>query len=158
MSLLKSTSKVLILLFIGVLIVQIHLFKSSVQKVLGEIRNVNSFPKCLQLHYKELDIKSEYLFRKCSVATDLVTSHQIHSNLCYYAVLFLANYVTSPYSIFFTPIAALLQAVLQANAEPSGIGVVETRNSKSSRNLTTCQIGPKWWRKMDLGQETWILY
>ena len=33
--------------------------------------------------------------------------------LCYYAVQFLANYGTIPYSVIFTPIAALLQAVLQ---------------------------------------------
>ena len=72
----------------------------------------------LQLQYIELDFKSEYLFRTCPVATDLVTSHQFHSsfNLCYYAVPFLlANYGTIPYSLIFTPIAALLQAVLQAN-------------------------------------------
>ena len=32
--------------------------------------------------------RSEYLFRTCSVATSLVTSHQNHSNLeCYYFVL-----------------------------------------------------------------------
>ena len=73
----------------------------------------------LELQYIELDFESDYLFRTCSVATDLVTSYQFHSNLCDYAVPFLlANYRTVPYSLIFTPIAALLQAVLPANTEP----------------------------------------
>ena len=58
-------------------------------------------------------LKSEYLFRTCSVATNMVTSLQIHSDLYYYFVSFLANYETISHSFFFTPIVALLQAVLQ---------------------------------------------
>ena len=79
----------------------------------------------------------------CSVATDLVTWHQFHSSLCYNAVPFLANYGTIAYSLIFTPIVALLQAVLQANTEPFRNGLVERRNKtlKTSRNHST---GPKW--------------
>ena len=97
----------------------------------------------LQLQYIELEFKSEYLIRTCSVATDLMTSHQFHSNLCFYAVPFLANYGTIPYSLFFTPIAALLQAVLQTKTEAFRNGLVETRNwtLKTSRNHRT---GPNW--------------
>ena len=83
----------------------------------------------LQLQYKELDFKSEDLFRTCSVATDLVALHHFYSNLCYYAVPFLlANYGTIPYSLIFTPMAALLQAVLQAIMEPFQNGRVGTKN------------------------------
>ena len=102
----------------------------------------------LQLQYIELDFKREYLFRTCSVATDLVTSHQFQSSLCYYAVPFLlANYGATPYPLNFTPIAALLQAVQQAITEPFRNGLVETRNwtVKTSRNHNT---GPKWSKMM----------
>ena len=58
-------------------------------------------------------LKSEYLFRTCSVATNLVISLQFHSDLCYYAVPFVAKSGAIPYSLIFNPIAALLQAVLQ---------------------------------------------
>ena len=88
-------------------------------------------------------LKSEYLFRTCSIGTDLVTSLQFHSNLCYYDVAFLANYGTIPCSLIFTPIAVLLQAVLQMNTEPFRNGPVKTRNRtiRTSRKPSTC---PKW--------------
>ena len=76
----------------------------------------------------ERDFKSEYLFRTCSVNTNLVTSLEFHSNLCYYAGPFLANYGKIPYSLILTPIAALLQVVLQKNAEPFRNSLVEKRN------------------------------
>ena len=66
----------------------------------------------------ERDFKSEYLFCMFSVVSNLVTSHQFHSIFCYYAVTFLANYGTVPYSLILTPIAALPQAVLQRKTEP----------------------------------------
>ena len=109
----------------------------------------------LQLRYIDLDFKSECLFRTCCVATDLLTSHQFHSNLCFYAVPFMASYRTIPYSLFFTPIAALLQAVLQANAEPLGNGLVETRNLtvKTSKSFST---GPQWSKMMiEYGLRAW---
>ena len=109
----------------------------------------------LQLQYIELDFKSEYLLRTCSVATHLVNSHQFHSNLCFSSVLLLANYGTIPYCISFTPIAALLQAVLQANMEPFRNGLVERRNwtVKTNRNHMT---GPKWYEMMmECGLRTW---
>ena len=59
----------------------------------------------------ERDFKSEYLICRCSVATNLVTSLELHSDLCFYAMPFLANYGTVPFSPILTPIAALLQAV-----------------------------------------------
>ena len=74
------------------------------------------------------DFKSEYLFHTCSVATNLVTSIEFHSSLCYYAVPFLANYGTVPFSLILTPIAALLRAVLKENTEPFQNGLVEMRN------------------------------
>ena len=85
----------------------------------------------LRLPFIELDFdfKSEYLFRTCSVATNLVTSLDFHSNLmCFYVVPSLANYGTVSYSPIFTPLAALLQAMLQANTEPIRNGQVEMRN------------------------------
>ena len=88
-------------------------------------------------------LKSEYLFRTCSAATNLVTSLQFHANLCSYAVPFLANYGTIPNPLIFTHIAALLQAVLQMNTEPFWNGLVETRNRTvgTTREPST---GPKW--------------
>ena len=97
----------------------------------------------LQQQYVEPDFKSEILLRRCSVATNLVTSHQFHSNLCFYAVPLLDNYGMIPYSLIFTPIATLLQAVLQANTQPFRNGSVETKtwSVKTSRNHST---GPIW--------------
>ena len=76
----------------------------------------------------ERDFKSEYLFRRCSVATNLMMSFEFQSDLCYYAVPFLANYGTVPYSLIFTPIAEVLPAVLQENTGPFRNGRVEMRN------------------------------
>ena len=76
----------------------------------------------------ERDFKSEFLFCTCSVPTKLVTSLQFHSDLCYYAVPFLAKYGTVPYSLILTPIAALLQAVLQENTQPFWDGLPEMWN------------------------------
>ena len=68
----------------------------------------------------ERDFKSECLFRTCSVATNLVTPIEIHSDLCHDAVPFLANYRSVPSSIILTPIASLLQAVVQKTRILSG--------------------------------------
>ena len=76
----------------------------------------------------EREIKSEYLFRTYSVATNTVTSLEFHSDLCYYAAPLLANYGTVPYSLILTLIGALLQAVLQENTEPFQNGLVKMRN------------------------------
>ena len=57
-----------------------------------QIDNVNELAH-LQQETIERDIKSEYLFRRCSFATNLVTSFQLHFTLLwYYAVPFLTNY------------------------------------------------------------------
>ena len=50
-----------------------------------------------------------------------------------------AKYGTIPYSLLLTPIAALLQAVLQSNTEPLRNGLVETRNwtVEATRNHST---------------------
>ena len=74
----------------------------------SEIDNVNKFALITAAIIK-LDFKSEYLFRTLSVQTDLVTSLEFQSDLCHYAVSFLANYGAVPYSFIFTPIAAPLQ-------------------------------------------------
>ena len=76
----------------------------------------------------ERDFKSEYLFCTCSVATNLVTLLEFHSDLWYYAVPFLAKYGTVPYSLNLTPIAVLLQAVLQKNTEAFWDGLLEMKN------------------------------
>ena len=109
----------------------IYQYKFTFQKycavIVSEIDNVNIFA-LITTAFIERDFKSEYLFRTCCVATNLVTSLEFHSDLCYYAVPFLANYGTVPYSLFFTSIAALLQAVLEENMEPFRNGPVEMRN------------------------------
>ena len=80
-------------------------------------------------------------------ATHLVTLLQFHSNLYYYAVPFLANYGTIPYSLLFTLIAALLQAVLQMNTEPFRNGLVETTN-RTIRTNRKPSTSPKWSKMM----------
>ena len=75
-----------------------------------------------------MSFKSEYLFRTFSVFTKLVTSVEFYCKiLCYYAVPFLVNYGAVPYSLIFTPRAALLQAVLQVNMKPFRNGLVKMR-------------------------------
>ena len=85
--------------------------------IVREIGNVNKFA-LITTAITECDIKSEYLFRTCSIATNPVTSFEFHSDLCLYAVPFLFNCGTVPYSLFLISIAALLQAVLPENTEP----------------------------------------
>ena len=132
----------LFILITYLLIIQIHLFESSVLPFNAKLTmSISLIQK--QLQYIELDFKSGNLFLKCSVATDLVTSHQFHSSVCYHAVLFLlANYGAIPYSLIFTPIAALLQAVLQAIMEPFRNGLVETRNW-TVKTIINHNTGPK---------------
>ena len=89
----------------------------------------------MQLQFTQSDFKSEYLFRTCSVAISLVTSPLISFRLLgYYAVpavlkicAVLPKYGAVLYSPIFTPITALLQAVLQANTETFQNDLVETR-------------------------------
>ena len=58
-----------------------------------------------------------------------MTSFEFGSNLlCYYVVPFLANYGAVPYSFFFTPMAVLLQTLLQTNTKQLRNGWVENRN------------------------------
>ena len=100
----------------------------KISAVIGiELENVNQLT-LKATAFIELDFRSEYLFRTCSVATNLVTSLEFHSDLSYYATQFPANYGTFPYSLVFTPIAALLQAVLQEGTEPFRNGPVVMRN------------------------------
>ena len=105
---------------------------------MSEIDNVNKFP-LINTAIIERGFKSEYSFLTFSVATNLVTSLELHSNLYYYAVPFLANYGTVPYSLILTPIAALLQAVLQENTEPFRNGLVEMRNRTVYMSLNDAQ-------------------
>ena len=95
--------------------------------VVSEIDNVNIFALVITAII-ELDFKSEYLFPTSSVANNLVTLLEFLSDLCFYAVPFLANYKTVAYSLIFTPIAALLQTVVQNNTEPFRNGLVEMTN------------------------------
>ena len=107
--------------------IQIHLFRTKSTVIVDENDNVNKLA-LITTAIIERDVTSEYFFRTCSVATNLVTSVELHSDLCYYAVPFLANYGTVPYSLIFTPIAALLQAVVQENKEPFQNGQEEMKN------------------------------
>ena len=95
--------------------------------IVSEIDNVNKFALITTVII-DSDFKSEYLFRTCSAATDLVTSLEFHSGFWYFAVPFLANYGTVLYSLILTPIAALLQAVLQEKTEPFRNGLVKMRD------------------------------
>ena len=87
----------------------------------------------------ERDFKSEYLFRTCSVVSNLVTSLEFHSDLCYYAVRFLANYGRVPYSLNLTLVAALQQAVLHEDTDPFRKGLVEMRNRTVKMSLNDAQ-------------------
>ena len=66
-------------------------FQKVSEVIISEIDNVNKFA-LITTAVIEPDFKSEYLLRTCSVATNLVTSLEYHSDMCYYAVPFLANY------------------------------------------------------------------
>ena len=103
------------------------LFQKISAVIVSEIDNVNKFALTTGAII-ERDFKSEYLFRTCSVTINLVASLEFLSGLSYYAVPCRANYGTVPYSLILTPIAALLQAVLQENMEPFSNGRVEMRN------------------------------
>ena len=105
--------------------------KSPVQKmcavIVGEIDNIDRFD-LKTTAIIEHDFRNECLFRTCSVANNLVTSLKFHSDLCEYAVLFLANLGTVPYSLIFTQRAMLLQAVLQEKTELFQNVLIEMRN------------------------------
>ena len=95
--------------------------------IVSEIDNANKIALKVTA-IQERDFRSEYLFRTCSFITNLMMSLEVHSDLCYYAVPFLPNYRTVPYSLILTPIAAPLEAVLQENTEPFPNSLVEMRN------------------------------
>ena len=95
--------------------------------IVSEIDNVNKFA-LIKTANIERHFKTEYLFGTSSVAINLVASVEFLSELCCFAVPFLANYGTVPYSLVSTPVAALLQAVLQENTEPFWNSLVELRN------------------------------
>ena len=103
------------------------LFPENSAVIVNDIDNVNKFALITNAII-ERDFKKEYLFRTCSVGTNLVTSLEFHFDLCYYAVPFLANYGTVPYSLILTPIAALLQALLHENTQPFRNDQVEMSN------------------------------
>ena len=104
------------------------LFQKSSAVIVSETDNVNNFA-LITSAIIERDFKYEFLFRTCSVANNPVTSIEFPSGLCFYAVLFQANYGTVPYSVIFTAVTALLQAVLHENTEPFRKNLLETRNS-----------------------------
>ena len=83
----------------------------------------------MQLQFIQSDFKSEYLFRTCSAATYLVTSL---NNSFQFVVLLccvvLAKYGTLPFLLNSFISAALLQELLQANAEPFRNALVKTWN------------------------------
>ena len=106
--------------------------------ILSQIDNINKFTLMTTAIIKR-DFKSEYLFRTCSVATNLVKSFEFLSNLCQYAVLFLPNYGTVPYSLILTPTAALLQALLQEKTEPFRNGLVAMRKRTVLMSLNDAQ-------------------
>ena len=95
--------------------------------IVRETDNVNKFA-LITTAILQRDFNNEYLIRTCSVATSLVTLIEFPSDLCHYAVPFIANYGTVPYSLIITPIAALLQAVPQENTKPFPNGLVEMSN------------------------------
>ena len=88
---------------------------------------------------KKRDFKSQFLFRPCSGATNLVTSFEFYCDLCYYAVPFLANYGTVPNSLIFTTIAAMLLTVLQENTKPFQNGQVGMRNKTVLMSVNDAQ-------------------
>ena len=67
-----------------------------------------------------------------------MTSHQNHFNLEWVILCCAttANYGTVPYSLIFTPITALLLAVLEANTEPFRNGLVEKGNQLTDKEQT----------------------
>ena len=64
--------------------IQIHLFTKISALIVREIDNVNKFALITTAFIKP-DFKSDYLFRTCSVATNLVTS-------LYYSLYLLCDY------------------------------------------------------------------
>ena len=83
--------------------------KQPFQKIsaifVSEVDNVKKFAE-ITTAVIERDFKSEFFLRTRSVATNLMTSLEFHSDLSYYAVPFLPNNGV-PYSLLLTPIAVL---------------------------------------------------
>ena len=96
-------------------------FQKNSEAFVSEIDNVIKFA-LLRTAIIERDVKSEYLFRTCSDAINLMTSHEFPSDLCYYAVPFLANYGTVPYSysLILTPIQRCYKQYYKKIRNPSG--------------------------------------
>ena len=80
----------------------------------------------MQLQFLQSDFKSEYFFRTCYQSVDI--TQEFIPNAVLLCCADLAKYGTVPYSTIFTPITALLQAVLQANTELFRNDLVKTRN------------------------------
>ena len=83
----------------------------------------------------------------CSVRVPSLLIWWRHINFIPVCATMLCRFGTTPYSFIFNPIAALLQAVLQANTEPFRSSLLETRNRtvKTSKNHIA---GPKWSKMM----------
>ena len=83
----------------------------------------------MQQQARQNDFKSEYLYRTCSVATNLVTSpNNPFQNTVLLCCVILENYETFPHSLISTISAALLQALPQANTAPFRNALVKMRN------------------------------
>ena len=104
------------------------IFSNNTAVIESETDNLKKFAQITMANIERV-FKSEYLICTCSVAINLATSLDSPSYLLnHFAVPFLANICTVLYSLFFTSIAALLQAMLQANTESFRYGLIEVRN------------------------------
>ena len=61
---------------------KIHLFEMTCAVIYIKIDSVNEFAVFITTIITERDFKSEYVFRMCSVATDLVTSLEFNPIRC----------------------------------------------------------------------------
>ena len=80
------------------------LFKKSSRVIVSKSDNVKKFASIKTAIIKR-DFKCGYLVSTCSVVTNLVTSLEFDSDLCYHAMPFLANDGKIPFSGILTPIA-----------------------------------------------------
>ena len=103
-------------------------FQKNSAVIVSQIENVKNSASLIKTTIIERDFKNEYLFRTCSVTSNLVTSLEFYSDLCDYALRFLASDGRVPYSLVLTLLAALEPTVLHENREPFRSGLVEKRN------------------------------
>ena len=137
-----------------------------------ELNAVNDLKLMLSMSLRTIDcvqsdFESEYLFRTCSLATNLVTalSNPFKFAVLLYCVI-LVNYWIIPCSILSLMSVALLRAVLQVNTEPLRNALVKMRNQilDVKNGLGTRQVpspAASKWRAVSLhvslSMNPWIL-